>query len=61
MGGLYTVAGIERFGAEVGRDKLTGIIGIMTALSSSLFAFLIGKVCERIGKQWASLSLPPSI
>jgi hypothetical protein len=52
VGGLYTVTGIERFGGETGSDQLTGIIGIMTVLSSSLFSFIVGRICEKVGKLW---------
>jgi len=55
VGGLYTVAGIERFKGDMGQDQLTGIISAITIFSSSVFAFSAGKISEKAGKFWGFL------
>ncbi|MCX7710555.1 MAG: hypothetical protein N2484_12005 [Clostridia bacterium] len=55
VGGLYTVAGIERFKDIVQPDQLTGVMNIITTLSACFFAFAAGKITERAGKFWSFL------
>lgn len=50
IGGLYTIIALERFGKLINSDSLTGIINAVIALSTALFAFLLGKIYEKAGK-----------
>jgi hypothetical protein len=55
IGGLYTAVGIERFGTQIDADRLAGVINIITLVSVSVFAVILGRVYDRFGKFWAFL------
>jgi MFS family permease len=55
IGGLYTSIGLDRFGAETGNDRLAGIFTTVSLFSVSIFALVIGRLYDRVGKFWGFL------
>jgi MFS family permease len=60
-GSLYTTIGLDRFSSDrifgivLSADRLTGLMTVLTLLSTSIFSLILGRMADKRGRLWGYL------